>query len=90
MDFPFEQKDITKGVFLREFSENVDPMELVWHQDERDRVVLVKQSRGWQIQMDNELPLDLDEGKCYYIPKMTYHRILKGNGPLVVQIEEKI
>ena len=40
--------------------------------------------------MDNELPIDLEEGKMYTIKAMQYHRILKGNGNLVLEIREEL
>jgi ribosomal protein L16 Arg81 hydroxylase len=38
--------------------------------------------------MDNELPKHLNKGDVLYIPKETYHRVIAGNGRLVVEIEE--
>ena len=38
-DFPFTEKRIGEKLFLREFKENVDSEELVWHQDQEDRIV---------------------------------------------------
>ena len=53
-DFPFTEKRIGEKLFLREFKENVDSEELVWHQDQEDRIVKVIQSNGWKLQMDNQ------------------------------------
>ena len=44
--------------------------------------------KGWKLQKDDELPIELEVGKDYYILKMQYHRILKGENPLVVRIEQ--
>ena len=33
MKFPFKEKQIGKQLFLREFSANVDEMDLIWHED---------------------------------------------------------
>jgi len=38
--------------------------------------------------MDNNLPQHLKAGDVLYIPKETYHRVIAGNGQLVVEIEE--
>ena len=38
---------------IRTFSKNVDPMELVWHQDAEDREIEVLEGKGWELQMDN-------------------------------------
>lgn len=85
-DYPFTEKRIGEKLFLREFKENVDSEELVWHQDQEDRIVKVIQSNGWKLQMDNEFPVTLKEGSKYFIPKMTYHRLVKGNGDLRIML----
>jgi hypothetical protein len=36
--------------------------------------------------MDNQMPKSLTEGKEYFIPKGVYHRVIKGNGDLKVEI----
>jgi quercetin dioxygenase-like cupin family protein len=38
--------------------------------------------------MDNHLPITLKEGDVITIPKGEYHRVLKGNGDLIVKIKE--
>ena len=72
----------------RTFLESVDEQELIWHRDQRDRQVLVKECDGWQIQFDNELPVPLEKGKTYFVEAMRYHRVIKGNGNLVIEIRE--
>lgn len=86
MDFPFEEKRIRGTTFLREFKENVDSSELIWHLDKEDRIVVPIKSNGWKLQLDNELPKMLEEGKEYFIPKMTYHRVIKGRGNLKIKL----
>ncbi len=71
---------------MREFKENVDDSELIWHLDREDRVVIPLKSSGWKLQMDNELPKPLVEGREYFIPKMTYHRVIKGTGDLEIKL----
>ena len=73
---------------IREFSGDVKESELVWHRDKHSRNVTVIRSEGWRIQMDNSLPEELVEGNTYYIPKMEYHRLIKGKGNLLIQIKE--
>jgi hypothetical protein len=41
---------------IRTFSKDVDPMELVWHQDDEDRTIEILEGKGWCIQRDNMLP----------------------------------
>jgi hypothetical protein len=73
---------------IRTFLESVDEQELVWHRDRRDRHVLVKESDGWYIQFDNELPIPLEEGNTYFVEAMRYHRVIKGKSNLVIEIRE--
>lgn len=87
-DFPFEEKQLIENVFLREFKESVDPEELVWHQDRENRIISVLESNNWKLQMDNNLPIILENGRLYSIPAMTFHRIIKGNGDLRIIVEK--
>tara|TARA_A100001201_G_scaffold143007_1_gene142970 strand:- start:959 stop:1588 length:630 start_codon:yes stop_codon:yes gene_type:complete len=87
-NFPFTEQQIAESTFLREFKQDVDSEELIWHMDREDRTVTVVESDGWEFQMDNELPRVMCEGDKIYIPKYTYHRIIKGRGDLVVEIEK--
>lgn len=72
----------------RVFKESVDTDELKWHRDQFDRIVFVESNKGWKLQMDEELPQDLQEGQKYFIPKETYHRVIKGTGDLKIVIIE--
>jgi len=87
MDFPFEQIE-KEGKLIRTFSTDVDSEELMWHQDLKDRNVTVIKGNGWLFQMENELPIKLEDAKQIFIPKLAWHRVLKGNGRLIVEIEE--
>ena len=88
MDFPFTEKQIGKKIFLREFKRDVVSDELIWHMDREDRYVKVLKGKGWDLQLDNQLPQTMVEGKTYFIPKYTYHRVIKGTTDLVVEIRE--
>lgn len=81
-------EDRQDGYIIREFDSNISNKELVWHRDEKDRVVEVIEGSGWRFQMDNKLPIELKEGMVFQIPKETYHRIGKGNTKLVIKIKE--
>jgi hypothetical protein len=87
MDFPFEQI-IEDGKLVRTFENNVDDEELKWHYDLKDRWVTILKSDNWMFQMDDELPNKLIENDKLFIPKFAWHRVIKGNGDLVVSIEE--
>lgn len=84
----YEQQNINDSKFRRIFTENVDSEELVWHRDRCDREVFIEKSNGWMLQMENELPKPLLEGQKYFIPKETYHRVIKGTGDLVIEVKE--
>lgn len=86
-ELPFDQ-EIKEGVKYRTFKDNVDTNELKWHFDRRDREVTILESRGWEFQMDNDLPVILKEGDVLFIPKGVYHRIKKGQGDLKLRIKE--
>lgn len=74
--------------FIREFSENVDSNELVWHRDKKSRVIIPIQCEGWFFQKDNEPPEELIPNVSIFIEAERYHRIIKGSGPLILKILE--
>ena len=74
------------NLIVRTFSQDIDEEELVWHRDREDREVTVLEETDWQFQFDNELPQVLKN--TIFIPKNTYHRLIKGTGELNVHIEE--
>ena len=88
MDFPFTEKQISKKIFLREFKRDVISDELIWHMDREDRYVKVVEGKGWELQMDNELPQLMAKGKTFFIPSYTYHRVIKGDTDLIVEIKK--
>ena len=81
---PYSEKE-QDGYIIREFSRNTPTYELVWHRDKKDRVVKTTHDTDWLFQLDNQLPQRLTEKKLF-IPKETYHRLIKGTGDLVVKI----
>jgi len=81
---PYSEKK-EKGYLIREFSQNTPSFELVWHRDKKDRIVKAMHDTDWHFQLDNELPVRLTKDKLF-IPKETYHRLIKGTGDLVVKI----
>ena len=86
MDLPFEQKDVSNEIKIRTFSSNTDIGEFTWHRDREDRLVEVLEGENWQVQLDNELPVELKKGSKIYIPEGVYHRVIKGSGDLKVKI----
>jgi hypothetical protein len=86
---PFRQVESSRGTLIREFSSNVDNEELTWHRDERERKVTVIKSEGWKFQADNKLPREINSGDVITIPALEWHRVIKGQGSLIVEISEK-
>ncbi len=69
---------------IREFDENIDPVELMWHRDNEDRLVSPVNKSDWKIQIENELPKEI-KGEIF-IPRGVWHRIIKGTGSVKVKI----
>ena len=71
---------------IRTFAKDVDPMELIWHEDQEDRTIEVIEGNGWKFQFDEELPFELTENTTFDIPRGYLHRVIKGNGKLTIKI----
>jgi len=87
MRYPFKQEIISNKI-IRTFSSEVQNEELKWHYDLKDRVVKVLEGENWKLQMDDELPEKLTPLKEYFIPKGVYHRVIRGENNLVIEITE--
>ena len=85
---PYTNIEVTDKYIIREFNENIDPIELKWHRDLNSRTVTVLEGNGWYFQKDNELPVELKEGVRIFIPALEWHRVIKGNTTLKIKIEE--
>ena len=86
MNFPFEEQQVDSQLFIREFSADVDEMELIWHTDREDRIVNVIEGNGWKFQFDEHLPFEMIDGIDIVIPKGVIHRVIKGKGPLKIKV----
>lgn len=76
------------NIIHRTFLKDVDALELKWHRDQYDRRVTIVKSGGWKFQRDNELPLKLSDGQSIFIPRESWHRVIKGDDDLILLIEE--
>jgi hypothetical protein len=63
-------------------------MELKWHFDEQDRIVVCEHETDWLFQMDDELPINIKKNTPIFIPEGAYHRIIKGSGNLIVKVKK--
>ena len=84
MDLPFSEQQINENTFIRVFSQNIDSHELVWHRDREDRIIESLGKTNWKIQLDNELPKEINSS--VFIPKEIYHRLIKGDGELKLKV----
>ena len=86
MPSPYTDIETTDTYIIREFNENVDPIELLWHMDAEDRTIEILEDTNWHIQLDDNLPTSLKEH--IFIPKHSYHRLIKGDGTLKLKIHK--
>jgi hypothetical protein len=84
---PYTDIKVTDKYIIREFNENIDPIELMWHRDNEARTIEIIGKTDWKIQLDNQLPTSLNEQ--IHIPKHMWHRVIKGNGSLKLKIHKK-
>jgi hypothetical protein len=83
MNFPFTE-EIKENCYIRSFNKDVNIEELVWHRDREDRLIECIGETNWKFQRDNELPICFD--KPIFIKAEIYHRLIKGNGDLILKI----
>ncbi len=68
---------------IRTFTQEVEDFELVWHRDREDRIIEPLHETDWKFQLDNEIPKELNR---IFIPKETYHRLIKGTDDLKLRV----
>ena len=76
----------TFDTIQRKFKQDIDELELVWHRDRNDRQVTIIGETDWMFQLEDEIPQQLKN--TIFIPKSTYHRLIKGTGELNILIQE--
>ena len=82
---PYTDLEITDEYIIREFNENVDPLELLWHRDLQNRTVEIIGETDWKIQLENQLPTSINDP--IFIPRGEFHRLIKGTtGTLKLKI----
>jgi len=87
---PYTDLEVTDSYIIREFNENIDPIELLWHRDLNSRKITILEGEGWKFQKEDELPLDLKKGDIIFISAKEWHRIFIGNTTLKIKIEENV
>jgi hypothetical protein len=81
---PYTDIEVNNKYIIREFDENIDPIELMWHRDDEDRTIEILGETNWKLQLDNELPTSLNQP--IFIPRHHWHRVIKGDGNLRLKI----
>jgi hypothetical protein len=72
---------------IRTFDIKQPATDYVWHRDEEDRTIKCIEGEGWQLQIEDCLPFLLKLNQEVRIPKMVYHRLIKGYNTLKVEIK---
>lgn len=86
---PYKDLEVTDKYTIREFNQNIDPVELLWHRDNEDRMVEVLEcGKGWGFQFDDDLPFDLEPETSIFILRHNWHRVVKGEGNLKIKIHK--
>ena len=83
---PFRQQQLSENEFIRTFSSSTSELELKWHWDEEDRTIEPISETDWLFQFDNRLPESIN--KPIFIPRGVIHRIIKGQGDLVIKVHK--
>lgn len=83
---PYKQIQLESGTIQRTFKLDADDSELTWHRDKEDRLVYLSEDTDWMFQFEDSLPVYMNLDEAIYIPKNTYHRIIKGTDELKVEI----
>jgi hypothetical protein len=84
---PYTENSLDETARIRTFAD-VDEAELIWHRDRENRKVTVLEGKEWFLQIDDCLPVPLNVNEVHEIPKMVFHRLIKGKDSLRIRIEE--
>jgi hypothetical protein len=86
---PYKDLEITPECIIREFGQNIDPIELMWHRDNEQRLIeIINPGQNWKFQFEDELPWDLESKMSFVILKHKWHRIIKGKENLLIKIHK--
>jgi hypothetical protein len=69
---------------IRTFLSTTKSTEFIWHRDAEDRLITPLTESNWKIQLDNQLPIQLNAP--IYIKAGEWHRLIKGDGDLKINI----
>ncbi len=83
---PYIDIEVTDNYIIREFNENIDPIELLWHRDDENRIIEIIGETDWKVQLDNQLPTSMNDP--IFIQRHEWHRVIKGTGTLKLKIHK--
>jgi len=83
---PYIDIEVTNDYIIREFNENIDPIELLWHRDDENRTIEILGETDWKVQLDNQLPTSMNAP--IFIQRHEWHRVIKGTGTLKLKIHK--
>jgi hypothetical protein len=86
MILPFQETKLSDNEFIRVFKQDTDSGEYMWHRDREDRIIESIGDTDWLIQIDNELPKEINEK--VFIPMGAYHRLIKGTEDLKIKLKK--
>lgn len=86
MEKPYKDLEITDKYIIREFSDDIDPIHLLWHRDDEDRVVQIIGETDWMLQLEDQLPTSMNNP--IFIPRHQWHRVIKGSGILKLKVNK--
>jgi len=81
---PYQEQVLEDNIIIREFSQDTDELDLIWHMDDEDRTIIAIEETDWMFQFDDELPVSLNS--FIFIPRHKVHRVIKGSGNLKLKI----
>lgn len=90
MEKPYRDLETGPDYVIREFDQNIDPIELLWHRDDEDRLIkVIEAGSGWKLQLEDALPWDLEPDTSIFILRHQWHRVIKGEGRLLLRIDKE-
>ena len=81
---PYTEFKDKAGDVTRLFYERVNPQKLKWHMDDEDRIIQALHKNNWQFQLEDQLPVPLN--KPIFIERHQWHRLIKGDGSLMIKV----
>jgi hypothetical protein len=85
---PYINIETIDNYIIREFSQDIDELDLIWHMDDEDRTIIAIEETDWMFQFDDELPVSLNSP--IFIPQHKIHRVIKGTNNLKIRIIKHI